>query len=96
MPCGVANALWSAFFSRFGLCWVMSGSVRELFACWWTGGRLRSAMVWKMVPLCLMWCIGMIVMLDALKARRGLLRKFSITSFLLFILGLRAGLPACY
>ena len=32
-------------------------------------------------------------MLDALKARRGLLRKFSITSFLLFILGLQAGLP---
>jgi hypothetical protein len=31
-------------------------------------------------------------MLDALKARRGLLRKFSVTSFLLFILGLRAGL----
>jgi hypothetical protein len=31
-------------------------------------------------------------MLDALKARRGILRKFSITSFLLFILGLRAGL----
>jgi hypothetical protein len=54
LHCGVANALWSAFFSRFGLCWVMSGSVRELFACWWTGGRLRSAMVWKMVPLCLM------------------------------------------
>jgi hypothetical protein len=32
-------------------------------------------------------------MLDALKARQGLLRKFSITSFLFFILGLQAGLP---
>ena len=32
-------------------------------------------------------------MLDVLKARCSLLRKFSITSFLLFILELRAGLP---
>ena len=32
-------------------------------------------------------------MLDALKTRRGLLRKFFITFSLLFTLGLRAGLP---
>jgi hypothetical protein len=32
-------------------------------------------------------------MLDALKTRRSLLRKFFITSFLLFTLGLRADLP---
>jgi hypothetical protein len=54
LHCRVANALWGAFFSRFGLCWVMLGLVRELFACWWTGGRLRSAVVRKMVSLCLM------------------------------------------
>jgi hypothetical protein len=36
LHCRVANALWGAFFSRFGLCWVMPGLVRELFAC---GGR---------------------------------------------------------
>jgi hypothetical protein len=57
LHCGVANALWNAFFSRFGLYWVMPRSVRELFACWWSGGRSRSAVVWKVVPLCLMWCI---------------------------------------
>jgi hypothetical protein len=33
LHCGVANALWNVIFSRFGLCWVMPGSVRELFAC---------------------------------------------------------------
>jgi hypothetical protein len=33
----------------------MPGSVRELFACW--GGRSRSVVVWKMVSLCMMWCI---------------------------------------
>jgi hypothetical protein len=32
-------------------------------------------------------------MLDALKTWRGLLRKFFITFFLLFILGLQANLP---
>jgi hypothetical protein len=57
LHCEVANALWNVIFSRFGLCWVMLGSVRELLACWWTGGRTRSAVVWKMIPLCLMWCI---------------------------------------
>jgi hypothetical protein len=55
--CGVVYALWNVIFSRFGLCWVMPDSVRELLACWWTGGRTRSAVVWKMIHLCLMWCI---------------------------------------
>jgi hypothetical protein len=57
LHCGVANALWNAIISRLGLCWVMPSSVRELLACWCSGGRTRSAVVWKMIPLCLMWCI---------------------------------------
>jgi hypothetical protein len=57
LHCGAARALWDAFFSMFGLCWVMSNTVKDLFASWWTGGRSRSAVVWKMVPLCIMWCI---------------------------------------
>ena len=36
LHCGVANALWNIIFNRFGLCWVMPGSVKELFACWWS------------------------------------------------------------
>jgi hypothetical protein len=56
LHCGVANTLWNVIFNRFGLCWVMLGSVRELFTCWWTKGRL-SVVNWKMVPLCLIWCI---------------------------------------
>jgi hypothetical protein len=51
LHCGVANALWSAIFGRFGLCWVMPCSIRELFACWWSCGRSRSVVVWKMIPL---------------------------------------------
>jgi hypothetical protein len=53
----VARALWNAIFSRFNLSWVMLLRVVDLFACWWTGGRLRSAVVWKMVPPCIFWCL---------------------------------------
>jgi hypothetical protein len=57
LHCGTARALWNAFFARFGLCWVMPSSVKELLASWWSCGRSRSAVVWKMVPSCIMWCI---------------------------------------
>jgi hypothetical protein len=57
LHCEVANGLWNVILSKFGLCWVMPYSVKEFFACWWPGGCARSAVVWKMAPLCLMWCI---------------------------------------
>jgi len=31
--------------------------VVDLLACWWTGGHSRSAIVWKMVHCCLLWCL---------------------------------------
>jgi hypothetical protein len=57
LHCAVARDLWITFFARFGLCWVMPRSVKELLASWWTAGRTRSAVVWKMVPHCILWCI---------------------------------------
>jgi hypothetical protein len=57
LHCGAVRALWNAFFDRFGLCWVMPCSVKELLASWWSSGFSRSAVVWKMVPLCIIWCI---------------------------------------
>jgi hypothetical protein len=53
LRCEVACALWNAIFSHFSLSWVMPLRVVYLFACWWTGGRSWSAVVWKMVPGCL-------------------------------------------
>jgi hypothetical protein len=50
LHCGAVRALWNAFFARFGLCCVMPCTVKELYANWRTGGRPRSAIVWKMVP----------------------------------------------
>jgi hypothetical protein len=51
-----ARALWNAIFSRFNLSWIMPLRA-DLFACWWTGDRSQSAIVWKMVPSCLLWCL---------------------------------------
>jgi hypothetical protein len=55
--CEVAFAVWYAIFSRFGLAWVMPRQVFNLLACWWSLGRRRSTVVWKMVPTCLFWCL---------------------------------------
>jgi hypothetical protein len=57
LHCECAQVLWNAFFSRFGLAWSMPRGVENLLQCWWTGGRFRSAVVWKMVPHCIMWCL---------------------------------------
>jgi hypothetical protein len=57
LHCEVANALWHSIRSRFGLHWVMPGRVKDLYASWWTGGRSQSVVVWKMIPLYLMWYI---------------------------------------
>jgi hypothetical protein len=59
LHCEVVCVLWNAIFCRFRLSWVMPRRVVDLFACWWTGGRSRSAVVWKMVPCCLLWCLWM-------------------------------------
>jgi hypothetical protein len=57
LHCEVARLLWYAIFSCFGLYWVMPNRVADLFAYWWMGGSSQSATVWKMVPLCLLWCL---------------------------------------
>jgi hypothetical protein len=31
--------------------------VLDLFECWWTAGRSRSTVIWKMVPTCILWCV---------------------------------------
>jgi hypothetical protein len=57
LHCDVSYAMWSAIFSCFGLSWVMPLKVLDLFACWWTAGRPRSAVIWKMVPTYILWCV---------------------------------------
>jgi hypothetical protein len=57
LHCEVAHALWCNIFSRLGLSWVMPSCVSELCACWCSSGRTRSAVVWKMVPICIFWTL---------------------------------------
>jgi hypothetical protein len=57
LHCDVASVLWNSLFSRFGMSWVMPRRVIDLLACWWSFGRSRSAAVWKMVSICIFWCL---------------------------------------
>jgi hypothetical protein len=38
LHCESAQFLWNAFFSCFGLAWVMPRGVVDLLHCWWSGG----------------------------------------------------------
>jgi hypothetical protein len=57
LHCDVASSLWNNIFTRFGMSWVMPRRVIDLFVCWWKSGRLRSAAIWKMLPICIFWCV---------------------------------------
>lgn len=54
----VARALWDEIFCRIGMVWVMALRVVDLLASWnGLHGCSQVAVVWRMVPLCLLWCI---------------------------------------
>jgi len=57
LHCDVTSTLWNHVFSWFGISWVMPRRVIDLFSCWWKARRPRSATVWKMVPICILWCV---------------------------------------
>jgi hypothetical protein len=55
--CEVACAIWNVFFKHFGLSCFMPRRVVDLYACWWSAGSTHSAVIWKMILLCLLWCL---------------------------------------
>ena len=58
LHCEVARALWAEIFQRVDLAWVMPMRVVDLLGCWRKmQGCHQVAMVWKMIPSCIMWCI---------------------------------------
>jgi hypothetical protein len=58
LHCVIASALWYSIFYLFGLALVMSRWLRDLLACWRKKiGNSQIEDLWKMIPLCLMWCI---------------------------------------
>ncbi|KAG6679633.1 hypothetical protein I3842_13G002800 [Carya illinoinensis] len=57
LHCEAVTALWDDIFTRLGLAWVMPRKVVDLLACWrGIRGKGQIADIWKMVPLCPMWC----------------------------------------
>jgi len=56
LPCEVAYALWNVICSLFRLSWVIPLWVLIYLLA---GGRVgtRSAVVWNIVPFCLLWCL---------------------------------------
>ena len=81
LHCETASALWHAIFSHFGLSWVMSNGVADLFACWWTGGHPQSAIVWNMIPFALCGVYGGKEMQVALSTLEELTSFFFFYSF---------------
>ncbi|KAG6709852.1 hypothetical protein I3842_06G153600 [Carya illinoinensis] len=58
LHCEVAKTLWNEVFDRMGITWVMPKHAVDLFACWQGFvGSQSSVAVWKMNPLCLIWCL---------------------------------------
>jgi hypothetical protein len=58
LHCSMAADLWSLVFGLFGVQWVMPRSVLDLFSCWLGQlGHHDHALVWKMIPHCVLWCL---------------------------------------
>jgi hypothetical protein len=56
--CEVARELWISILNLFGVDWVMPIQVSNLlvtYRCWLGCGNIME--VWRVTPLCLMWCL---------------------------------------
>jgi hypothetical protein len=58
LHCMVATKLWSTILQLFGVVWVVPRLVKEMLGSWrgQRGNRLLIP-IWRVTPLCLMWCI---------------------------------------
>jgi len=50
----LCEILYSLDLVCLGLC---LEELSTLFACWWNSGRLMSVAIWKMVLICIFWCV---------------------------------------
>ncbi|KAG7994507.1 hypothetical protein I3843_01G060500 [Carya illinoinensis] len=58
LHCEVARELWIGILCRTGLSWVTPKRVVEVLVCWnrnHNSSQLDAA--WRMIPLCLLWCV---------------------------------------
>jgi hypothetical protein len=58
LHCEVAMEVWNMVCHLFGVMWVMTGSVVECLRSWRVQKGNRTVLqTWRMVPLCVMWCL---------------------------------------
>ncbi|KAF5452893.1 hypothetical protein F2P56_021410 [Juglans regia] len=58
LHCEIARTLWDEVFKKMELMWVMPQTVLEVLACWASIHGVRQIKaVWKMIPICIMWCL---------------------------------------
>jgi len=58
LHCMVATKLWRTILHLFGVEWVMPGSVKDMLGSWrGQKGNRTLIQIWRMAPLCLMWCV---------------------------------------
>ena len=54
LHCPIASELWNMVFSQFKINWVMPRKVAEAIATWSVmSSRHRNAVIWSMIPHCL-------------------------------------------
>jgi hypothetical protein len=58
LHCEVAHDLWSHILTFFEVEWVMPQTMLELLTSWGASvGYGPAKEAWRLVPLCLMWCV---------------------------------------
>jgi hypothetical protein len=58
LHCEIARELCTLLLNLFGVIWVMPRKVRELLVSWKGQVGCHNILeVWRLAPLCLMWCI---------------------------------------
>jgi hypothetical protein len=56
--CEVAIEVWSMVLQLFGVTWVMPGRMKECLGSWRRQRGNRTVLqIWRVVPLCVMWCL---------------------------------------
>jgi hypothetical protein len=58
LHCKVALEVWNMVCQLFGVMWVMLGSVTDCLGSWRAQKGIRTVLqTWRMMPLCVMWCL---------------------------------------
>jgi hypothetical protein len=85
LHCEVTSALWTVIFSHHGLSWVTLNQVIDLFACWrGLYDSSKSAIVWKMMLSCLLWCLWRKMIERSFEDRKRTVVELSLSSLILF------------